>query len=84
VVEQAELDPNVVTMYTLRHSSITRQLLRGTPVRLVAHAHDTSVPMIEKSYSATIGDHSDTLYRKGLLDLGGRDDDKVVPLARKG
>jgi integrase len=84
VVEQAGLDPNVVTMYALRHSSITRQLLRGTPVRLVAHAHDTSVPMIEKSYSATIGDHSDTLYRKGLLDLGGRDDDKVVPLARKG
>ena len=34
----------------LRHSSITRQLLRGVPTRVVAASHDTSVPMIEKSY----------------------------------
>jgi hypothetical protein len=73
-----------VTSYALRHSSITRSLLRGIPIRVVAHAHDTSVPMIEKSYSATIGDHSDALHRAALLDLGGRDDDKVVTLARKG
>ena len=26
--------------------------------------------MIEKSYSATIGDHCDALYRNALLDLG--------------
>jgi hypothetical protein len=84
VVEKAGLDPEVVTSYALRHSSITRQLLRGLPVRLIAHAHDTSVPMIEKSYSALIGDHSDSLHRAALLDLGGADDDKVVPLARKG
>ena len=56
----------------LRHSSITRQLLRGVPTRVVAASHDTSVPMIEKCYSATIGDHSDALYRDALLDLGGR------------
>jgi integrase len=84
VVEKAELDPNIVTSYALRHSSITRQLLRGVPIRVVAHAHDTSVPMIEKSYSATISDHSDALHRAALLDLGGRDDDKVVTLTRKG
>jgi integrase len=70
VVERAALDPEVVTSYALRHSSITRQLLRGVPIRVVAHAHDTSVPMIEKSYSATIGDHSDALHRAALLDLG--------------
>jgi integrase len=80
VVERAGLNPDIVTAYSLRHSSITRMLLAGTPVRVVAHAHDTSVPMIEKSYSATIGDHSDALYRNALLDLGGRDDGKVVPL----
>jgi integrase len=84
VVETAGLDPDVVTAYSLRHSSITRQLLRGVPTRVVAASHDTSVPMIEKSYSATIGDHSDALHRAALLDLGGRDDDKVVPLARNG
>jgi integrase len=84
VVERALLDPDVVTAYSLRHSSITRQLLRGVPIRVVAASHDTSVPMIEKSYSAAIGDHSDALHRSALLDLGGRHDDKVVPLARKG
>jgi integrase len=84
VVEKAGLDPDIVTSYALRHSSITRQLLRGIPVRLIAHAHDTSVPMIEKSYSATIGDHSDALHRAALLDLGTPVGDKVVPLARKG
>jgi integrase len=84
VVEKAMLDVSTVTAYSLRHSSITRQLLRGVPIRVVAHAHDTSVPMIEKSYSTTIGDHSDALHRAALLDLGGPDDDKVVTLARKG
>ena len=84
VVERAGLDPDVVTAYSLRHSSITRQLLRGVPIRVVAASHDTSVPMIEKSYSATIGDHSDALHRAALLDLGTPADDKVVPLARKG
>ena len=45
-------------------------------LRVVAASHDTSVPMIEKRYSATIGDHSDALYRNALLDLGGGRDDK--------
>jgi site-specific recombinase XerD len=84
LAERAGLDPDVVSSYALRHSSITRQLLRGVPIRVVAHAHDTSVPMIEKSYSATIGDHSDALHRAALIDLGAPVADKVVPLARKG
>jgi integrase len=84
VVERAGLDVSTVSPYALRHTSITRQLLRGVPIRVVAHAHDTSVPMIEKSYSATIGDHSDALHRAALLDLGTPADDKIVTLARKG
>ena len=36
--------------------------------------------MIEKSYSATIGDHSDALHRAALLDLGTPVEGNVVPL----
>jgi integrase len=84
IVALAGHDPDEVTPYCLRHSSITRQLLAGVPVRVVAVGHDTSVPMIEKSYSASIADHSDTQVRRSLIDLGQPADDKVVPLARKG
>jgi integrase len=80
IVEKAGLDPTEVTSYALRHSSITRQLLRGVPIRVVAHAHDTSVPMIEKSYSASISSHSDALHRAALLDLGAPVSGNVVPL----
>jgi hypothetical protein len=41
------------TLYALRHSSIVRALLAGTPIRLVARMHDTSTPMVERTYSAT-------------------------------
>jgi integrase len=58
-----------VTFYALRHSSIVRQLLAAVPVRLVAVAHDTSIPMIERSYSKYIGDHADALIRRSLLDV---------------
>jgi integrase len=58
-----------VTFYALRHSSIVRQLLAAVPVRLVAVVHDTSIPMIEKSYSRYIGDHADALIRRSLLDI---------------
>src|SRR6185437_10696722 len=50
-----------VTIYALRHSNIVRQLLAGVPIRVVAAGHDTSVAMIERTYSRFIGDHSDTL-----------------------
>jgi len=62
-------DPAKVTMYALRHSSIVRQLLAGVPVRIVAAGHDTSVKMIERTYSAHITDHTDALVRGAMLDL---------------
>jgi len=58
-----------VTAYALRHSSIIRALLVGVPVRVVAVNHDTSVMMLERTYSAHIADHSDVVGRRALLDL---------------
>jgi integrase len=59
-------NPAKVTMYTLRHTSIVRQLLANVPVRVVAALHDTSVTMIEKNYSRYIADHADELARATL------------------
>jgi integrase len=73
-------DPRTVTLYALRHSSIARQLAAGTPIRLVAAAHDTSVAMIEKSYSDRILDHSDGVLRRGHLDMGEPAASNVVAL----
>jgi hypothetical protein len=60
--------PRVVP-YTLRHSSIVRSLQRGLPTRLVADAHDTSVPIIERNYSRFIADYSDAALRMAQIDL---------------
>jgi integrase len=60
------------TMYALRHSSIVRMLLANVPVRVVAAAHDTSVPMIERTYSAHVSDYADALTRAALLNTGAR------------
>jgi hypothetical protein len=68
-VRAAGLDPSVVTIYALRHTSIVRQLLAGVPTRIVAQHHDTSVVMLERTYSRNIGDHSDAIVRRALLDL---------------
>jgi integrase len=70
-----------VTAYTIRHSSVTRQLLAGIPIRVVAVNHDTSVTMLEKTYSKFIGDHSDTLTRRALLDTAEPADSNVIPIA---
>jgi hypothetical protein len=56
-----------VTVYSLRHSSVTRQLLKNVPVRVVAATHNTSVAQIEACYSAFIAEHSDELSRAALL-----------------
>jgi hypothetical protein len=69
VVRRAGLSPAEVTMYALRHSSIVRQLLRGIPARIVAVNHDTSITMLERTYSRHITEHSDALTREALLDL---------------
>jgi hypothetical protein len=39
------------------------------PIRVVASLHDTSVVMIERTYSKFITDHSDALSRGALLDI---------------
>jgi integrase len=70
-------NPAKVTLYALRHTSIVRMLLANVPIRVVAAHHDTSVPMIERSYSKYIGDHSDDLVRDTLLETQA----EVVQLA---
>ena len=68
-----------MTVYALRHSNIVRQLLANVPIRVVAVNHDTSVAMIEKTYSKYIGDHADSVVRPALLDLAAPTGN-VVPL----
>ena len=70
------------TMYCLRHTSITRMLLKGVPVRVVAALHDTSVQQIEKTYSRHIGDHSDALIRRAMFEADAPAAANVVPMAR--
>lgn len=78
-IKAAGEDPNRVTAYALRHSWIVRQLLANVPVRLVAAMADTSVAMIEKTYSAHIDQHGDELVRAALPNVEGVAAD-VVPL----
>jgi integrase len=73
-------DPTEVTIYALRHSNIVRQVLAGVPIRVVAVNHDTSIAMLERTYSRFIGDHSDALARSALLDTGAATDANVLPL----
>ena len=65
----APYSPSDITIYSLRHSSIARQILRGVPIRVVAVMHDTSVAMIEKNYSTLRADHSDAITRAALIEL---------------
>jgi integrase len=79
-VTRVGLDPRTVTLYCLRHSSIVRALLAGVPARVCAVQHDTSIAMLEKSYSAYILDHSDAVARRGLLDTAQSAAGAVVSL----
>jgi integrase len=81
VAERAGFDPDLVTSYALRHSSICRALLKGVPVSIVARLHDTSAREIESHYAAYILDVTDeALLRKGLLQSEARAADNVVSL----
>jgi hypothetical protein len=81
VAERAGFDPDVITSYALRHSSICRALLNGIPVLVVARLHDTSSREIEAHYAAYILDVTgDALSRKGLLPEVPTADN-VVPLS---
>jgi integrase len=71
------------TMYALRHSSIIRSLLANVPIRVVAATHDTSVIMIERTYSAHVSDFADAVSRRGLLETLPSDAKKVVALGRR-
>jgi integrase len=82
-VRAAGLDPAKVTMYALRHSNIVRQILAGVPLRVVAVNHDTSVGMLERTYSRYIGDHADALARVALLDTTATPDRNVVPMTSR-
>jgi hypothetical protein len=68
----------------LRDSSVVRQLIAGVPVRVVAVNHDTSIAMLEKTYSRYIGNHSDGLVRRALLQMEQPVGANVVPLAPDG
>jgi integrase len=82
VVTAIGLDPAVVTMYALRHSSIVRMLKKNIPIRLVASLHNTSVAMIEKHYSKFITEHAiDDIARAGLLSEPAPAGDNVVSIA---
>ncbi|CAH1653506.1 hypothetical protein BOSEA31B_10939 [Hyphomicrobiales bacterium] len=65
--------------YSLRHSSIVRGLTKGLPVRLVAAAHDTSIAMIEKHYSAYIVDATEDMLRNAITPLAAPPAD-VIPM----
>jgi integrase len=71
------------TIYALRHASIIRSLLAGTPARLTAALHDTSLAMLERTYSAFISEFGDSVARKGLLEIAPPQPGKVVPIGRR-
>ena len=61
-------NPDEVTMYSLRHSSVVRMLLKNIPIRLIAALHNTSVGQVERNYSKHVTEHSiDDITRAGLL-----------------
>jgi integrase len=66
-VERAGLDPEIVTIYALRHSAVVRMILAGVPLRVIAANLDTSVTMLERTYSRHITDHTDILVRGAML-----------------
>jgi hypothetical protein len=50
------------------------------PIRIVAVNHDTSVEKIESNYSHDIGDYTDAITRKALLDTSRPTAANVVPI----
>jgi integrase len=83
IVAALGLDPNAVTPYALRHSNVVRMIRAGTPIRIVASLHDSSIVMVEKAYSKHIVEHSDDIVRPALLSLEASRSDKVVALTKR-
>jgi integrase len=82
VLECLGLDLSL-TPYTLRHSSIIRQIRSNVPMRIIAFNHDTSVVEIERTYGRYLSNASDDLTRKALLADEAVPMDNVVQLARR-
>ena len=82
VVTAVGLDASV-TLYALRHSAISRMLLRGVPVTLVARLSDTSEAVIRRHYAKLIAHRADEIARKGLLQLEPPSGDTVVALPER-
>jgi integrase len=66
------------TMYSLRHSSIVRQLLANVPPSLIAKRHDTSIGMLELTYGFFIDEHAGQQHREGLA--GFDESSSILPL----
>jgi len=47
------------------------------PMRVIAVNHDTSVAMLERTYSRYIADHADALARRALLDTSATQTDNM-------
>ena len=73
--------PADATIYCLRHTAITRTLLAGVAVRLVASSFDTSIAIIEKHYSKFISDHGDEKMREAMFDAAAPAADNVIAIA---
>jgi integrase len=80
IAESAGQDPAEVTIYALRHSNIVRAIKAQVPIRIVAAQHDTSVAMVERTYSRFIGDHSDALARAAMLDTTEPHNGNIMPM----
>jgi integrase len=63
----AGLDPEKITPYALRHSSICRRLLNGVAMMMVAAWHDTSPKEIVAHYAHYIDDVAEHMASRGLL-----------------
>ena len=80
VVSAVGLEADIVILYALRHSAISRALLRGVPTHLVAQASDTSEKVIRTTYARSLTHHADEIMRKGLLQIEPEPARKVVML----
>jgi site-specific recombinase XerD len=77
--------PKEATAYSLRHSFVTSCLLKGIPVRLVAAAVDSSVAMLEATYSKFITRPGADLMRGALIDFDEPEPDpaNIAPFVRR-
>jgi integrase len=80
IVKAIGADPNA-TMYSMRHSSVVRMLLKKVPTSVVAARHDTSEAMIRKYYARYISEYSDDVSRHALLQPESPVGENVVALA---